>query len=248
MKLNEIFEQLMAGEFSQLSLGGQEQGVINEANYDKVVAHINLGLASLYRRFHLKEGRITLALQPNILTYPLKSDYAVANRRSHQPLRYIMDTQLAPFKDDITKVTKVLTGRELELPLNDVADELSCFTPTMTTLVVPKAVVDQGADTPSWLRTDTLTVVYRAAHPAITVGMGLFDPNRVEVELPPSHLEALLWFVASRVNNPVGMGNEFNAGNTYAAKYERACQELEALGLDQDQIAHNTRAQQKGFV
>lgn len=248
MKLQDIFNQLTAGEFSQLSIGGQDQGVINEANYATVVAHVNLALASLYRRFHLKEGRIKLALQPGLQAYQLKSDFAVSSRRSREPVRYILDSVADPFHDDIIKVQQVLTDRDLELPLNDAADALSCMTPRLNTLTVPKAIAVQGADTPTWLRTNNLTVVYRAAHPAITIGIGLFDPNRVDIELPYSHLEALLFFVASRVNNPVGMSNEFHAGNNYAAKYESACRELEALNLEQDQGGTNTRAQQKGFV
>jgi hypothetical protein len=248
MKLSDIFDQLTAGEFSQLSLGGQEQGVLNEANYPQVVAHVNLALLALYRRFHLKEGRLTLKLLPDVGSYFLNSLYGESNKRATPPAdqRYILDAG-APFRDDIIKLMAVVTDQKLQLPLNDRADPISCFTPRTDSLVVPKAISHQTADTPSWLRTEQLELVYRAEHPRIVVGLGLFDPTRIDIELPSSHLEALLWFVASRVNNPIGMGQEFNAGNTYAAKYERACLELENLGLDQDQQTHNTRAYQKGF-
>jgi len=68
------------------------------------------------------------------------------------------------------------------------------------------------------------------------------------VQLPDSHLEALLFFVASRVNNPIGMTNEFNAGNSYAAKFEAACQALEEQGLQVDQDSQNTRLHRGGWV
>ena len=53
MKLKEVFDQLTYGELSQLSIGGQAQGEITEENYARVVAHVNLGLSAIYKRFHL---------------------------------------------------------------------------------------------------------------------------------------------------------------------------------------------------
>ena len=248
MKLQEIFDQLSAGEFSMLNIGGQEMGVINEANYKQVVSHVNLGLAALYRRFPLKEKSLTLSLKPNTLIYTLKSDYAVANRRSSQPIRYILDTADAPFKDDIFKIEQVLTEFGQHMGLNDLANPLACMTPNMITLTVPEIVVNPTSDTPYWLRTEHLTVKYRANHPAIVIGLGLFDPSKVDIELPYSHLEALLWYVASRVHNPVGMNNEFHAGNMYAQKYELACQELERVNMRIDQGQTNMKLDKRGFV
>ncbi len=66
--------------------------------------------------------------------------------------------------------------------------------------------------------------------------------------MPYSHLEPLLYYVASRINNPIGMANEFHAGNSYAAKYEKSCQELEMVNLRVDQGSQNTKLRQKGFV
>lgn len=248
MKLQDIFDQLTAGEFSQLSIGGEDAGVINPNNYKRVLAHINLGLTALYRRFTLKEGRIVLNLQPGLSTYMLNSDYAEMNRRSRQPLRYIQDSLAVPFKDDILKVEKVLTGGGFELGLNDEGDPLACFTPNMTTLVVPDFLPNPTSETPKWLQTTYLTVVYRANHSIIEVTPGLFDPSRVTIELPYSYLEALLLFVASRVQSPVGLSNEFNAATRYAQLYEAACAELEAKNLRVDHVAANYRLHQKGFV
>lgn len=248
MKLQDIFDQLTAGEFSQLSIGGEDAGVINENNFKRVVTHINLGLTSLYRRFALKEGRAVLSLKSGQYTYPITSDYAVANRRSRQPIRTILDNADAPFKDDIAKIERVLLDNNLELGLNDVTDPLACLTPNMTTLVVPKVIVDPTNDTPTYLKTDHLNVVYRANHPIIEVTLGLFDPNRVNIELPLSHLEALLYFVAARAQAPVGLNNEFNAATRYAQKYEAACSELQAMNVNVDQIQGNHKLRQKGFV
>jgi len=57
-----------------------------------------------------------------------------------------------------------------------------------------------------------------------------------------------MYFGASRANNPVGLGQEFNAGNTYAAKYEVECQRLKNDGMEIQQRGNETKFQERGFV
>lgn len=249
MKLQRIFDQLTYGELSQLSIGGEGAGVINEDNWDRVLAHINLGLTAIFKRFMLKENRLTLELQDDQVTYELLSKYAVTGRGSSGVTRYILDSTSAKFKDDILKIEKVMTEEdEVLFPLNDESNQYSMFTPAMTTLRVPKALVDGSGEMPDEYQTDNLVLVYRANHPIISQGLGYFDPEQYEVELPESHLEPLLWFVASRAHNPVGMQNEFHMGNSYYAKYEAACQLLEMVNITVDQSSHNTRLRRNGWV
>lgn len=246
MKLQEIFNQLTYGELSNLSIGGGEEGVISEENWDRVIAHINLGLTALYKRFPLKERRIVIELLQNKMVYPITSAYAESNTRSNET-KYILDIG-DPFKDDILKIENVYTDTGYEFGLNDLANKYSVFTPTATTLRIPEEIVNQALTLPPELHTNTLDLVYRANHPQIVQGYSYFDPETYEVELPYSHLEPLLLFVASRVNNPIGMTNEFHAGNSYAAKYEMACQQLEQVNLRVDQGAQNSNFQRGGWV
>lgn len=248
MKLSEIFTQLAYGELSQLALGKNSDGELSEANFPALVSHVNLGLTALYKRFTLKEGRLTLALQSGMMTYPLAPAYAVNAVGSTQPVRFIEDTVEAPFLGDIHKVERIYTEAGWEMGLNDVDDEYACTTPSMLVLRVPAAVVAQEAALPSELKTSKLDVVYRANHPAIELRGGYIDPTKAEIELPISHLEALLYFVASRVNNPIGMSNEFHAGNSWAAKYEMECAKLETFDLRIDQGSRNTRLERNGWV
>ena len=223
MKLLEVFNQLTYGELSQISLGGAEQGEINITNYDKVVAHINLGLTTLYTRFSLKEKQVSIPLQVDANTYFLDMD-------------------------DILKLAKVCTDTGYELGLNKADDPYSCRTPTLKTLHVPQVILNKDLSLPYALLTDSLTITYRANHPIIDVNSGTFDPETYEVELPYSHLEPLLLYVASRVNNPIGMTNEFHAGNSYAAKYEAACRRLEDTGVQTDAESSNERIVRNGWV
>lgn len=248
MKLQEIFDQLSTGEFSQLSIGGQDTGVIAEANYGKVVPHVNLALTALFTRFKLKEGSLQIALQDGQTLYKLNSIYAVNGRGIAGSVRYIIDTADDKFLDDVTKVEKVLTDTGLELGLNDAADLYTVTTPSALQLRVPAGLVSTVADFPVELATEQLTVIYRAAHPKLVVPLGYFDPTRIEVQLPDSHLEALLYHVASRVHMPVGMANEGNLSSGYFAKYEEACQKLLDQGLQVDQGGTNTRLERNGWA
>ena len=248
MKLSEIFDQLQYGELSQLHIGGVEQGGISEANYPRILPHVNLGLTALYKRFSLKENALILSLQPNILQYSLHSRFAVNGKRSKEPVRYIIDTTLAPFLDDIIKVARVYTDDGTELDLNNKANAWSLHTPFAHSLAIPAVIVEKSTELPANLITNNLKVVYRANHPKIEIPIGYFNPDRIEVELPDSHLEPLLLFIASRLHNPIGMVNEFNAGNNYAAKYEAACQALEIANLNVDQGSQSDRLRQRGFV
>ena len=249
MTLQEIFDQLTFGELSQLSMGGGEVGVISEANHLRVLAHINLGLTSLYTRFHLKEGRLLLELVAGRTTYPISSKFARANTRSREATRYIVDSTGAPFQDDVLKIERVLTKEGVEFGLNNHDDYYSMHTPSATTLRVHEDVLNVSPDLPDELKTSALEIIYRANHPKIIKGMGIFDPTRIQVQLPESHLNALLLFVASRANTPTGVVGEFNPGNNYAMKYEAECASLADKGLQIDQGGgYRSRFEARGFA
>ena len=46
----------------------------------------------------------------------------------------------------------------------------------------------------------------------------------------------------------MGLVNDFNAGNNYAAKYERACAEIEKNNVRVDQDSQNMRLVRNGWV
>jgi hypothetical protein len=248
MKLQEIFDNLSTGELSQLSIGGEDAGILNESNWPKILSHVNLGLTAIYKRFTIKEGELVMNLVSAQTQYALHSDYSILSTRRPLEAKFIVDTVAHRFADDIIKVERVYTDLDAELALNNIDDKYSLSTPTMKSLRIPLLIAQQGVDLPEVYQTSTLRVVYRATHQKITIPLGYFNPEVVEVELPDTHLVALLYYVASRVNNPVGMVNEFNAGNSWYAKYEAACQELEHHGMYVSQDSQNTRAARAGWV
>lgn len=240
MRTSDIFSQLVYGELSQLSLGRTVDGSLDPENYPAVLAHINLGLNALYKRFALKTGSFSLQLQPGLAIYPLTSAYALYSRKGREAIRYIIDTPANPFEDNILKIEKVTTDADFELGLNDASD-YACSTPSSSVLAVHADIVAKSDSLLDELKTNNLKITYRAGHNVVK------SPRDV-IDLPFSYWEPLLFFIASRVHNPIGMTNEFHAGNSYSKKYEMACQQLEGINLDIDQGSENTRLISNGWV
>lgn len=237
MKLEEIFKSLTSGELSQVELGGGENGAIAEDKYETVLNHINLGLAALFTRFSLKEGLLELTLVPGQRDYWLHSTHSTYSTKRPVGERYITTR----FLDDLLKVERLLTDDGVTMPLNVEGNRYSVSTPQMDRLRLPRELGDR-------YQTEGLEVYYRARHPLLVTQAGYIDPARVEVELPYSHLQALLYFVASRVHNPIGMGQEFNAGNNWAARYEQECAFLEREGVEIDGSLEDDKLRRNGWV
>ena len=236
MLLSEIFDQLTYGELSQVALVDEFTGTIEATRFPALVAHTNLGLTSLYKRFALKEGRAFIKLRANQVRYPLSSQEDVLGEGGDD------------FKDDVLKIEQVLADTGFTLGLNDGSDPYACSTPSANVLRVALVVANQGPTLPDELKTTRLEVVYRANHGKLVYTAEGFQPENINIELPDAYLEPLLLFIASRVHNPIGMTNEFHAGNSYYAKYEVACKQLEQSGLAVDQGSGNSRMARAGWI
>jgi len=237
MILQDIYDQLCHGELSQLFVAGDaESGGLREEDKPRMLAPIQLGLSALHKRFLLKQKQLTINIQEGRSTYVLKDIYSLHNTNSNELIKYIDDAE-EPFKNDLLQIERVLDDKGNELPLNDHALPYSLRTAAYNVLVVPPD-----------LDASTLTVLYRADHPKIDPIMGQYVSFQEEIELPVTHLEPLLYFVASRVMNPVGISGEFHEGNNYAQKYEMACQELERHGYQLNNQDSNNKFQRNGWV
>lgn len=248
MKLSEIFTLLALGEMAQLYTGLRDEDGIDEEHQRQVGGSVQLALTALYTRFDLKQSQLELRLVPGKRDYKLHSKYADNGKNTTEPTRWIADSSDAPFVDDILKIQRLVTPVGLLVGLNDQINPFSAFTPTMDSLRVPNAMVNDIPGTPEYLKVLSLSVEYKANHPAIMPRIGYFNPDLSEVELPQAYVQALLYFVASRASNPVGMGQEFNGGNQWYQKYELECRRLEANGMDIEADNTPSRLRQKGFV
>ena len=127
---------------------------------------------------------------------------------------------------ELMKMEQVLTDSLVELPLNLEGDPFTVQTSDLRTLVVPTLIVEQSRDLPDALKTGNLLVKYRAKHPTVVLAPAQ-NPDDVDLMLPDTHLEALLYFIASRLHTPVGMTNEGNLPNIWYSKYQAECMKLE---------------------
>lgn len=144
--------------------------------------------------------------------FPLKENMTIINL-SPDTFRYQLQ------ESDVLRIESVRDLWDNEYLLNVEGDEDSMFTPSYRVLDVPKNLQTEK-------NVHALEVFYRANHPMIDKRNRFENPATVEVDLPHTHLEPLLYYVASRVLNPIGMSDQFHDGNNYAAKYEQSVQQL----------------------
>jgi hypothetical protein len=244
MKLRELFDHLAFSELSQLNVVDPNTNFIKEEHYDKVLFSIKLALTALHTRFPLKEETMVLQLQNGVYRYNLHNSYALSTNING----YIVDSETNPYKNTLIKVERILSDSLYEYALNNESETYSIHTPNLSTLDVPADIVDKSVDLPECVKTDKLKLVYRANHYDLPIGFNGYDADKVEVDLPYVYVEALLYYVASRLHNPMGLVNEFNGGNNYAMKYERACAELEKHNVYVDQLNGNARLFRNGWV
>lgn len=226
----------------------QKTGEVPVDNYPRLLSYVNTGLVNLYQRFNLKENTAVINLIPGLDTYVLDKRRNLGDRNVQMVPKYIQDT-VNPFKDDLVKILKITLDNGKELPLNQDLYKYFATTPLYNMVRVPLVMVeDDEVKIPKHLRTKTITVHYQAMHPVLNVGLGYFDPARVDIELPYSHMQALLFYVASRAHSPMGLAEEGLAGSQWFAKYENECRILENLGGTRDDVTGSDKFNQNGWV
>ena len=112
MLLSDLFKNLSNGELSQFAMGTDNSGKIAEKDYEKVIAHINLGLTNLHTRLPLKQAQVIIRLSDNKNVYPLPVN-------------------------DVLKIEEVYSEAGTAFALNDPANEESLYTPAYNVLQVP---------------------------------------------------------------------------------------------------------------
>jgi len=236
MKLLDILKDLTYSELAGLAIGNlipdEAENEPDPHQYEKIVGFINLGLKEIYKRFFLRSNEIYIQQHEEIATYKLHSDFAVSNTASVEDPKYIIDTVANPFQDDILKIEMIYDAGGNKLPLNDTSEELSVYTPTFRSVQIanPNDV-------------DTFSVQYRACHAKIPVTLAT-DPNTVEVELPNSLQEALLYYVASRAYRPT----DREASADYWQLFKKSCTDVERLGLEVQGEPGDWRFDTSGWV
>ena len=249
MLLTELFTYLSKGELSKIFLASPDgRSVIEGDNQLAIAQSIQLGLSALHKRFNIKKKVLVVQLVNGRTNYPLTADYAQSNTYSEQADRHIIDTEVNPFTGGVLKIERVFTEDGYDFPLNSKVTRFSCFTPELDILTVSKEVLEGHRDLPDYLRVRKIKVEYKADHPEFIPRTGIFNPDKINIDLPRVYLQALLYFVASRVTNPMGMNNEFHMGNSWLQKYELECKQLEDNGMSVEEDLTHSRFRVNGWV
>jgi hypothetical protein len=239
MMLLDLFKDLTYGELSQLKVGnlipGEHESEVDPTRYAQVLTWVNLGLTAIYTRFLLSRKEIVIQQYEAIPTYILLSDFAISNVASSEDPKYIVDTALDPFQDDVLHIEEVYDEEDEKLFLNDVTEETSLFTPDYRSIKVPDP--DDAV---------TMTVHYRAAHPLIEYVYGM-DPSIIEIMLPIALHEAFLNYIGSRAYAALG-GDQGVEGNDYYQKFENSCNNIERFGLEIQPEPGSWRFDARGWV
>jgi len=238
MILRSILKDLTYGELQGLKIGnllaGEAESEPDPHQYEQIISYINLGMTEIYKRFFLKSREIYVQQHEEISTYLLHSDYSLANTASSiaESERYIIDTAADPFLDDILKVEEVYDEEGVKIPLNDITEDLSIYTPTFRSIQVPYP--DDEV---------TVSVQYRANHPRITADVTT-DADDIEVHIPNSLYEALLYFVGSRAHRATNVEKSAD----YWQMFKRSVDDVERLGLEVQGEPGDWRFDDHGWV
>ena len=233
MKLSELFQKLSYGELSNLSLSGEGSGTIIEASQPRIVLLINDALKDIFSRFNLNERTTAIQSIEWKSFYPLRKEFAVQDPTVG--LKYILDTPYNKFTDDLVKILSVTNEVGATLPMNDLEQWASVFTPKHDTLQLTHPGSDQ-----------MFAVTYQALHPEIlATGEGFLDQ---EIRIPTILETALRMKVALPIFSSMS-GQEYSVkSQQLEAAYESRLVEVKQENLISDSVVPtNVKLMRRGF-
>lgn len=210
MKVEDIFNDLIFGELSAHAIA--MEGVVQDKDKPKLIAHLNVALTALYTRFPLLTKQLVVIQKSYITEYKLTTDHAMSNSDS-TAVKYIYDSLGDPFTGDLLRIDAVYDEIGDELLLNSSEVCKVAATPAQNILEVPNPT-----------DTNALFVIYRARHPVVTL-------TTTDIELSEQLRPALLAYVASRVYAGGTAVEHATISATLMQKFELFCMQLEEYGM-----------------
>lgn len=226
MKLSEIFSQLTFGELKQVTLGGHDSGAVQSTNYSEIIAHINLGLLDLYKRFPIVTNSLILQTVAGRTRYELSNTYAFSYNEDDY---HIVDSLDDPFASDILRINEIKDIYGNTVPINDRNRHNNISLSAYNVLTIPWATGDAA---------ETLVVEYRAKPTTLSVPTNASSLDLTKtIALPDTFVEPLLAYVEYRVHK--ARGGEAGLAQARLAKgnYDALCMELE-----RENVLHNNVA------
>lgn len=237
MNLLDVFSALTYGELKQLKLAHfhseDSESAPDSSSYAPLISDINLGITELHKRLWLRTEELYIQQYAHIEHYILAPKYA-AQFGSAEPYKYILDTVENPFQDNVLKIEECYNEIGELLVLNDPTDSESLFTPTYRSLQVPNPV-----------SANIIGIQYRANHPKLVYVPGV-EPEDIEIALPESLLEPLLYYVAMRNFSSLN-SDDNHEGNNYHKKFEDSVAQYRIVGLNTQPEISNSNFDARGW-
>jgi hypothetical protein len=239
MKLSDIFKRLVSGEFHRHSLGEDlVDGSLNPDHYELVLPMINMGIDALHTRFIMREEQVIVRLNEWITRYTLHTDHAMYNNtdKTGEKVRYIHDSKYYPFYNTVIKILSIHNEMGQERFINDSNQQYSIHLINHNTFQHPYPDKENA-----------VSVIYQATLPDIELTEN-FKPEEIEVDMGIPYIEALCYFVATRVH--IGMNDQETMAemNTFSQKYERAIAMLQKDVITRSEVFTSDQFQIKGWV
>ena len=235
MNLNDLFQDLALGELSNLAMS--ENGTIVAEKRPHVTNYTNEGLLALCSRFILIERDMLIEMREAKTNYHLLRRYAMSQYGEENPpdrfdLPYIIDTVGEPFQEDVIKILSVYNSFGMKIPLNDLDNPMSVFSPQSTVLQIPYPIAGQA-----------VTLEYLARHKT----MSHCDCDE-QIELPEVLHRALRAYIASKVFMHMNTQENTAKGQEHMLNFETLCQDV----IDKDlvstsSVTTNEKLEQRGF-
>lgn len=218
MTLADLFKKISYTHLSELSISGEGSGQIVEAHHPKVIQRINECLLALYARFPLSIRTLIIETYAEVNEYSLRPEYAL-NSGSSQEYKYIIDTALLPFPNDVLMIDSIVDEDGESIVLDDANEEESWHTISYDTMSI---------DAP--FSGERFKIRYRAMPSEIAFGP--WETIKTQVIPLPRVLEAsLLAFVAGHIYGNMSMEGALAKSQNFLDMYENECKIVEERNL-----------------
>lgn len=237
--MKDLFSLLATGEFANIALTKDSRGNIDQAEYGKLINHINLAVIELYKRFKFLEEELVICASPEVLTYHLRAAYTALPGNTTTEL-YIEHPDGENGEINIIEIKDVFDSDNVRLPMNSRSSTPYIKQKAMDTLRITGLTDEQK-----------ISVVF-SAHPSLPVLNDSFQLNTCVLDIPSTIIEPIIYYVAARVFKPIGANNSTanaDKSNVYQQQYELACQKIDMYGLIADDDGKDPdRFQQQGWL
>lgn len=234
MNLHAFFEKLSYGELSNLYMGINGEGTIQDKDKARILSFIQEGLLMLYSKFLLKESSLILESFDHITQYHLLKRFSKSRQaETGEKYAYILDKDGERFNEDVIKVMGVYDHYGRSRPLNDLENQLSVMTPQTRTIELP-----DPQNGHIWI------VTYQANHPVLNL-----DDDSEEIVLPSILIPALSAYVGYLAHTYMGTPEATAKGQEYLMRYADIVQTAENQDLVNSSISQShLRFYRRGWI